>query len=456
VAPAVYWFRRDLRLDDLPALDVATGSGSDGVVPLFVADPALLGPAGPNRRHFLAGALRALDRDLGGTLVLRWGDPAQVVPRLAAEVGARTVAATRDFGPYGTRRDRSVSTALAAEGRRLVAVDSAYAVAPGDVRTAGGSPFQVFTAYRRRWGAVGWDPPTPTAAPRFVTADSDIALGDLSDGVALPGRWGLPAWWDGLPLGRAERLPDAGAPAARARLDEFVAGPLAGYATGRDLPGVPGTSGLSPSLHFGCIHPRTVLDRLGTGSGPGRLRDELAWREFYADVLWNQPGSARTAWLPHGKFLRWDTGAEAQRRFAAWATGTTGYPMVDAGMRQLLAEGWMHNRARMVTASFLVKDLHLDWRLGARWFMWHLVDGDLASNQHGWQWVAGTGTDAAPFHRVLNPLRQQERFDPDGIYVDRYLSGDGAGPVVEPIVDHQAERAEALERFAEARRHVAD
>lgn len=171
------------------------------------------------------------------------------------------------------------------------------------------------------------------------------------------------------------------------------------------------------------------------------MRTELAWREFYADVLWHHPDSARAPLLDVGARLHWDSGEKARERFAAWATGTTGYPLVDAGMRQLLAEGWMHNRVRMVTASFLVKDLHIDWRLGARWFMWHLVDGDLASNQHGWQWVAGTGTDAAPFHRVLNPVRQQERFDPAGLFVSRYLD---AGPGVDPssgvVVDHATER----------------
>ncbi len=162
-------------------------------------------------------------------------------------------------------------------------------------------------------------------------------------------------------------------------------------------PAVAGTSGLSPYLRFGCIHPRTVLSRIEEGPGTDRMRSELAWREFYADVLWNRPDSARRSLQPFGDHLRWEAGALAEERFRQWATGRTGYLLVDAGMRQLLAEGWMHNRVRMVTASFLVKDLHLDWRLGARWFMWHLVDGDLASNQHGWQWVAGTGTDAAPF-----------------------------------------------------------
>ena len=170
------------------------------------------------------------------------------------------------------------------------------------------------------------------------------------------------------------------------------------------------------ALALPALRLRPPAQRIGApraGAGAERMRTELAWREFYADVLWHRPDSARAPLLEFGARLRWDTNERARERFAAWATGTTGYPLVDAGMRQLLAEGWMHNRVRMVTASFLVKDLHIDWRLGARWFMWHLVDGDLASNQHGWQWVAGTGTDAAPFHRVLNPIAPAGALRPD-------------------------------------------
>ena len=238
---------------------------------------------------------------------------------------------------------------------------------------------------------------------------------------ATPGSHGLPAWWEGLPLDRAPALPEAGPAAAWDRLERFVAGPLADYDSDRDLPAVPGTSRLSPYLRFGCIHPaqRVGPPRAGGGSGAPAIGTGLA-RVLRRRALAPARLGARST-LGIRRRLRWDTDEQARKRFAAWATGTTGYPLVDAGMRQLLAEGWMHNRVRMVTASFLVKDLHIDWRLGARWFMWHLVDGDLASNQHGWQWVAGTGTDAAPFHRVLNPSLQLERFDPTGAYVNRYL-----------------------------------
>ena len=465
MASAVLWFRRDLRLDDLPALRAAAEAGPDGVVPLFVADPALLGPAGPNRRRFLAAALTALNAELGGALVVRGGDPVRIVPAVAAESGADVVAVTADFGPHGAARDEAVARALSADGRRLTRVDSNYAVAPGRTRSKVGMPFKVFAAYRRAWETIGWSRPSPTPAVRYRPLSSDEDRLDPESGLATPGSNGLPEWWEGLPLGAARELPKAGPGAAWNRLEQFVAGPLADYDRDRDLPAVAGTSGLSPYLRFGCLHPRSVLTLLGSCAGAERLRTELAWREFYADLLWHRPDSARAPLLAFGARLRWDTDERAKERFAAWATGTTGYPLVDAGMRQLLAQGWMHNRVRMVAASFLVKDLHIDWRLGARWFMWHLVDGDLASNQHGWQWVAGTGTDAAPFHRVLNPCRQQERFDPTGAYVRRYvdelaaerLAIDGTGPGVDAsgypssVVDHPTERHEALARFAEAR-----
>ena len=443
------WFRRDLRLEDHPASAAAAASSRDGVVPLFVLDPYLLDRAGPNRRRFLAESLAALDQGLGGTLVLRHGRPDRVVPSVAAEVGAEVVACTADFAPYGRARDETVAKALRDRGSQLLRVGSPYAVTPGTVRTASGGPCRVFTSYRRAWEAIGWPVPDPELDVEFVGATSDANLGDLR---AWPphSHNGVPKWWEGLPLGPAANLPPAGTTAAWERLERFVAGPLASYAIERDRPGVSGTSGLSPHLRFGSIHPRTVLHLLGTYSGAERLRNELAWREFYADVLWHRPDSARRPLQRFGDHLRWDAGDRAQERFRAWATGATGYPLVDAGMRQLLAEGWMHNRVRMVTASFLVKDLHIDWRWGARWFMWHLVDGDLASNQQGWQWVVGTGTDAAPFHRILNPRVQQERFDPDDRYVLRYL-GDAASSSVAPIVDHGSERRETLTRFEEAR-----
>ncbi len=451
MAPAVAWFRRDLRTDDHPALAAAAAlGGADGVVPLFVVDGAARAGCGPNRRRFAAESVRALDRDLGGALVVRRGPPERAVAALAAEVGAGSVVVTADFGPYGRRRDREVARALQAGGRRLVRAGSPYAVTPGTTRTGQGQPFRVFTPFLRAWERVAEREPVAVPPLRLRGAPSDAGPDDLLPDP--PGRaGGVPGWWAGLPLGPAPVLPKAGSAAAHDRLRRFVDGPVGRYASDRDRPAGDTTSRLSPHLHLGTIHPRSILQHLGDGPGERRLATELAWREFYADVLWHHPASAWAPLAAAGAHLRVDTGAGARRRFAAWATGTTGFPLVDAGMRQLLAEGWMHNRVRMAAASVLVKDLHLDWRWGARWFLWHLVDGDIASNNHGWQWVAGVGTDAAPFHRVFNPDLQRARFDPDGAYVRRYLPEAGGPGRPGPIVDHGAERLEALRRWDEAK-----
>lgn len=449
------WFRRDLRLSDQPALGAAVrAAGDHGVVGCFVVDDVLCGPAGPGRAEFLAGCLASLHASMGGALVVRRGRPEVVVPALAEEIGASQVFVTADAGPYGRSRDTQVAAALRARGMALRAVGTPYAVDPGTVRTGSGTPYQVFTPFRRAWEAVGWLPPAPDLPPvRWQVAPSDVAIGDL------PGLCGArrPAWWGDLPSSAPSEIAEPGEHAARRALDRFVHHGLEGYAGGRDRLGVPGTSRLSPYLRFGCIHPRQVLHALAQAPGPGSqaFRSELAWREFYADVLWHRPESARRSLQPALVHLQWDRGPAAHRKFRRWAEGETGFPVVDAAMRQLRQEGWVHNRARMIAASFLVKDLHLDWRWGGRWFMYRLVDGDLASNQHGWQWTAGTGTDAAPFHRIFNPTLQAERFDPDGAYVGRYVpQGDGGRVVLgypEPMVDHGAERAEALRRYEAAR-----
>ncbi len=434
---AVVWFRRDLRTADHPALLAAADAAAERhgqVAPLFVADGRLLRGAGANRRSFLAGCLAALDGSLDGSLSLRRGPSTAAVGEFAAEVGADTVFATGDCTPYGRRRDAAVAAALADAGRTLALVGSPYAVAPGRVLTGGGSPYRVFTPFRRGWSDHGWPPPRPAPrGVRWVRSDSDVTVDEIG----------------AEPVSAA--LPVPGEAAATAHLEAFLAGPVASYDGDRDRPDRQGTSRLSPYLRFGCIHPRQVLARLGGGPGAQAFRSELAWREFYADVLWHHPSSAWESLSAVGAHLRWDSGPTADRRFDAWAAGATGFPLVDAGMRQLRSEGWMHNRVRMLTASFLVKDLHVDWRRGARLFLELLVDGDLASNNHGWQWVAGTGTDAAPFHRVFNPSLQAERFDPDGSYVARHVPDAGTTGYPRPIVDHAAERVEALDRWQEAK-----
>jgi len=443
---SVMWFRRDLRLADNPALLTAM-EHADEVLPLFVLDDALWKPAGAARRAFLVGCLRALDRSMDGALVVRRGAPAQVVVDVAREAGTRVVTVAEDFGPYGRRRDEKVAAALQEAGVEFLSVDSAYAVAPGSLSTGQGTPYRVFSPFSRAWRAHGWS--RPTEQPSQMTWRAGV-LGD-----ELPGAPSVTA-----------TLPEPGEEAALHVTRSFWNDGLADYRLQRDLPGADRTSRLSPYLKWGCIHPRQLLAKLGTSASERRFRDELCWREFYADVLFNNPASAHRSLRPTMRGLHTDRGARADTRFEAWATGRTGFPLVDAGMRQLLAEAWMHNRVRMLVASFLVKDLHLDWTRGARWFLDHLVDGDLASNNHGWQWAAGTGTDPSPFVRVFNPVTQSKRFDPDGVYVRRYvpeLRGVPAPEIHEPwklpggppngypppIVDHAAERIEALARFGE-------
>ncbi len=445
-APVIFWFRRDLRRCDHPALAAAAERGP--VLPVFVSDPALVSTSGAARLAFLSGALTSLDRSLDGRLVHRSCRPVEVLAGLVAETGATSVWATDDHGPYGRARDDLVGTTLAANGVEVHYRDSNYAVGPDRVRTQGGTPYRVFTPFFRAWQQIGWTEP-----------GGRVDL-DLVDGVAS----------EPLPVAPpiAAALPEAGEEAAWRRLDAFLDGPVFDYDERRNDPGVEGTSRLSADLKWGVLHPRQILARLGGSRGESVFRSELAWREFYADVLFQHPDSARSALSPAMADIEVDTGPPADERFAAWCAGRTGYPIVDAGMRQLLAEGWMHNRVRMITASFLVKDLHVDGRRGARHFMRHLVDGDLASNQHGWQWVAGTGTDASPYYRIFNPVSQSKKFDPTGAYLRRWvpeLASLGGAAVHEPwtagltrppdypapIVDHADERAEALDRYARLR-----
>ncbi len=451
---SIMWFRRDLRLGDNPALLAARDAAGGGpVVPVFVLDPALWKPSGPPRQAFLIGCLADLDKAMGGRLIVRRGSPATVLPQLAAEVGASSVHIAADTGPYGRRRDEAVAKALGDIDVDLIGTGSAYAVTPGRITKPAGEPYRVFTPFAKAWRAHGWRAPAIT--PRSIPWASGLESDALPD---APQRNGL-------------RLPDPGERAARRAWKSFRDENIDAYSTDRNRPDLDRTSRLSPYLHLGCIHPRELLADIAgrTGNGARTFVNEIAWREFYADVLWHHPDSARNYLQPKFKRMTYSTGKTAETHFTAWTLGRTGYPMVDAGMRQLLAEGWMHNRVRMLVASFLVKDLHLEWTRGARWFMSHLVDADLASNQHGWQWVAGCGTDAAPYYRVFNPVLQGKKFDPDGDYVRRYVpelrdvAGGHDGSIHQPwelpeglpggyperIVDHFAEREVALDRYSD-------
>ncbi len=452
----ILWLRRDLRLVDNPALCAAAQDGA--VLPIVLLDPILASSAGPTRWQRYLRSVERLQDSTEGALVVRTGEPTAILPRLAASLGARAVHVSAEITPFGRRRDTQVRAALGDMGVDLLATGTPYAVGPGRVRTAAGTPYRVFTPFRRAWLEHGW--PRPATLPARLEWVRGVDSEDIPSVT--------PA---GLDRSGTPRDPGAevGEAAAQRRWQRFRDEALDTYAEDRDRPALDGTSRLSEALKYGEIHPRTLLaDLAGSPAwgtpGAASFVSELAWREFYADVLWHEPQSAWHDLRPLS--IRYDDpGSSAQ----AWREGRTGFPFVDAGMRQLSQSGWMHNRVRMVTASFLVKDLHVWWPYGARHFLEHLRDGDMASNAHGWQWVAGTGTDAAPYFRVFNPVSQGLRFDPTGDYVRRWvpeLAHLPGGAAHEPwrhpngydhgyaerIVDHDVERREALARYEAARR----
>ena len=506
---AVVWFRRDLRVADHPAL-LAALDAADQVVPTFVVDRTLLDgrTSGPNRRAFLHGALQALARDLealGGRLLVREGDPVEVIPFLARQAAADAVWCSREHTPYARRRDAAVEQALRADGRALHALPGVYLSDFDEVRKTDGDPFRVYSPFARAAKTAAWDDPLPAPARVPVPDDLDAAGLWTTAGTMTSGRLRSPTGGPstggrgsgvsgtgqaggagdgpgGFGLDGAVEITPPDPAVALERLRWFVARRVDGYARSRNYMAVDGTSRLSPYLRFGLVSPRQVAAAVGRGARsaehPGRAGDretfvnELLWRDFYGYVLYHQPESAWEHMRPEFARLRFEDDPEA---LAAWQQGRTGYPLVDAGMRQLTGQGWVHNRARMVVASFLTKHLLVDWREGARFFLQHLMDGDLPANNGGWQWVAGTGTDAAPYYRIFNPVTQAEKFDPDGDYIRRWVpelarldppaifapwkaspadlhaAGVRLGTdYPHPMVDHATARDRALGRFEEA------
>jgi deoxyribodipyrimidine photo-lyase len=427
--PTLLWFRRDLRLHDLPPLlDAAAPDGE--VLACYVLDPRLKATSGPRRLQYLYDALRDLHASLDGRLMVTRGWPEKRIPLLAKAIGATSVHVSADYSPFGRRRDGAVREAL--RDVPLEEAGSPYLVSPGRVTKRDGTPYKVFTPFYDAWREHGWRSPAnsgPTSARWIDPADVPGGVDIPSAGVELEVQ--------------------AGEAAARKQWARFVDNGLDDYADKRDRPDLDGTSRMSAHLKFGTIHPRTMAADLGRRKGAQAYLRELAFRDFYAAVLNEWPESAWWNWNRGFDKIEVDDDGDAKRVFEAWKAGRTGFPIVDAGMRQLAATGFMHNRVRMIVASFLVKDLHLPWQWGARWFLEQLVDGDMASNQHGWQWAAGCGTDAAPYFRVFNPITQGKKFDPDGVYVRRWVPDVDDDDYPQPIVDHASERKEALRRYSE-------
>ncbi|SOD90352.1 deoxyribodipyrimidine photo-lyase [Streptomyces sp. Ag109_G2-15] len=431
---SIVLFTADLRLHDHPPLRAAL-DGAREVVPLFVHDRGVTdaGFAAPNRLAFLADCLRDLDaglRERGGRLVLRSGDVVTEVCRVAAEAEADEVHLAADVSAYAQAREQRLRRALEADGRRLHVHDTVTcAVAPGTVTPAASDHFAVFTPYFRKWSAQGLR--GVLRAPRSVRVPEGIA----SEG--LPSRAALPGVSRGLAAG--------GETEGRVRLAAWLRTGVAAYADRHDDLAGDATSHLSPHLHFGTLSPVELVHRARGRGGPGAeaFVRQLAWRDFHRQVLAARPAAADADYRT--RHDRWRSLETAREDVEAWRAGRTGYPVVDAAMRQLRHEGWMHNRGRLLTASFLTKTLYVDWRVGARYFLELLVDGDVADNQLNWQWVAGTGTDTRP-HRVLDPVTQGKRYDPDGTYVRRWvqeLRGVEGRAVHEPWKLRDPERAVA-------------
>ena len=439
---SIIWFRRDLRISDHPALNAAIEAG-DEVVPLFILDRQQIDEAGSKLLAYMSNSLRALDESLGNRLHIIEGDQVEVLKELIDLYDVTSVHISAEPERYGAERDARVEAA----GIPLVRTGSPYAIYPGRVvKPTDGTPYKVYTPFYKNWCIHGWR--APASKPQEIKAPVPPAKYRAFPDFKTP---------------EGTHLIEAGEKAALARFKHFKKVALDSYDEQRNIPGVDGTSKMSTYLKFGEIHPRTLLHGLGDSKAHDTFRKEIAWREFYADVLFHNPTTDSEYYAPRFKEMRYD---KPGAQFEAWKLGKTGYPFVDAAMRQLVVEGWMHNRTRMVVASFLVKDLHLEWQLGERFFAEHLTDYDPASNAHGWQWTAGTGTDASPYYRVFNPVEQGKKFDPEGDYIRKYvpelahLSGseihepwlylDGYSKgYVERIVDHAVERVESLERLKE-------
>ena len=473
VKTALHWFRRDLRLTDNTALSEAARQ-AERVIPVFILEDAFkTGPdVGPARLAFLLRSLDSLRKnlaELGYPLIVRHGRSEIELPKLAQEVGAECVFVNRRTEPYAQKRDERVFAALNVGRIGFEQFKDAVIWEEREILTQVGNPFTVFTPYSKAWKLRKTAPPVPKL-PRVKPPASSIRP-PASDPFPLdPAALGHPC---------QQTLIEAGERAALKLLEEFMAGPVLRYGQDRDFPAVAGTSQLAAHFRAGTIGIRHVLAKLAAAraraSTPEELKscetflNELIWREFYTQVLFNHPHVTKGAFRPEYDALAW---SDNEEHFAAWCDGQTGYPIVDAAMRCLNATGWMHNRLRMIVAMFLTKDLLINWQRGERYFMKQLVDGDMAANNGGWQWSAGTGTDAAPYFRIFNPVSQALKFDPEGEFVRRWVPELAAlpgelihHPWDEPlalrgvryparIVDHGLQREKCLAMFAAVKRRA--
>lgn len=471
--PTIVWFRRDLRVEDNPALTVAAAGGQP-VIGLFVLEEGPdVRPLGGAARWWLDRSLRALAASLearGSRLILRRGPPREVVRQVVEETGAGGLFWNRRYTPGPVKRDTELMETLDVAGLDVRSFNASLVNEPWRVKTGQGGPFKVFTPYWRKARATVEDAPL-LPAPERLNPPGGWPRSDVIEDWALSPR--TPDWSEGFAWTPGE----AG---AHDQLEQFIAQALAAYGEGRDQMALGGTSGLSPHLHWGEIGPRQIRRRLQLAQDQGASHGQceavlrqLGWREFNCQLLFHFPDLAKANLRPEFDAMAWRDDPDGLR---AWKRGRTGYPVVDAAMRQLWASGWMHNRARMVVASFLIKDLLIDWREGEAWFWDTLVDYDAANNAANWQWVAGSGADAQPFFRIFNPVTQGEKFDPGGAYVRRWIPELAdlpddvihapwlADPVTlrtagvdlgrtypHPMVDHKAARERALAAYRASR-----
>ena len=465
-SPVILWFRRDLRLADNPALTHAVETGRP-VIPVYILDQGAATPMGGASLWWLDKSLRALDAALsaiGSRLILRRGDSEAELRRLIREAGAGTVFLNRRFEPDAFARDADIAHGLQAEGVTCKGWNGTLLARPGSVLNGSGLPYKVFTPFHRALLATAVAPP-PAPAPDSLRTPTGLASDNINTWDLHPRR---PDWSGGFDWTPGE----AGAEAA---LAAFLSRGLKSYSLGRDIPAEPATSRLSPHLHFGEISPWRAIGAARAAATEGRVPApevdkfvaEIGWREFSAHLLHAFPQMTDAAFRPEYDAMPWRNDPAG---LEAWQRGRTGYPVVDAGMRELWTTGFMHNRVRMIVASFLVKHLLIDWREGEAWFRDTLVDADLASNVQNWQWVAGSGADAAPYFRIFNPVTQGQKFDADGRYVrrwvpelrklpDRWLHAPWTAPIgvldlagvrlgrdyPRPLVDHTLARERALE-----------